>query len=111
MRNCATGLAECTDLYYRTGGPPVEGQRPVSRQEALMISRPSHLWIRLALLLTIAAPAPALASGSGRLLRDVLPTFERLKLDLDARKLRYSGSASIDLRVTTAVDSFQLHSE
>jgi alanyl aminopeptidase len=64
------------------------------------------------LLLALAMPATtALASGSGRLLRDVLPTSERLKLTLDARKSSYTGFAHIDLRVVTAADSFQFHSE
>ena len=62
------------------------------------------------LAFTLAAKS-ALASGSGRLLRDVLPTSERLKLNLDARKKTYSGSAHIDISVKTAVDSFQFHSE
>lgn len=63
-------------------------------------------------LLTCALPAgTATASGSGRLRRDVLPTYERLKLTLDARKPDYSGSAHIALRVAAAVDSFQFHSE
>jgi alanyl aminopeptidase len=53
----------------------------------------------------------AFASGSGRLQRDVLPVSERIKLNLDARKKSYSGSAMIDLRVVAAVDSFQFHSE
>src|SRR6185295_4524495 len=66
----------------------------------------------LALFLVLALPAKTtLASGSGRLLREVLPTAERLKLNLDARKKTYSGTATIDLNVTTAVDSFQFHSE
>jgi len=76
-----------------------------------MLARPSRLVLGLALLLTISVPARGFASGSGRLLRDVLPTSERLKLNLDARKKSYSGSASIQLRATTAVDSFQFHSE
>src|SRR5688572_9610189 len=63
-----------------------------------------------ALLLT-AATNEARASGSERLRREVLPTFERVKLNLDARKPDYTGSASIDLKVVTAVDSFQFHSE
>src|SRR5207245_1318978 len=64
------------------------------------------------LLLALAMPATtALASGSGRLLRDVLPTSERLKLNLDARKASYTGSAHIDLHVVSAADSFQFHSE
>ena len=66
------------------------------------------------LLLTVflaSFASSAFASGSGRLSRDVLPVGEKIKLNLDARKKSYSGSATIDLRATTAVDSFQFHSE
>ncbi|HZI89099.1 MAG TPA: M1 family metallopeptidase [Candidatus Polarisedimenticolia bacterium] len=74
--------------------------------------RSARLRSALVLLFALALPsAPAFASGSGRLLRDVLPTAERLKLNLDARKKGYSGSASIDLSVKAATDSFQFHSE
>jgi len=65
-----------------------------------------------AVVLVLGLPtSTALASGSGRLGRDVLPTYERLKLNLDARKEAYSGSAHVDLRALTSVDSFQFHSE
>jgi len=75
-------------------------------------ARPHALIPGIILLLALAMPATtALASGSGRLLREVLPTSERLKLNLDARKPSYTGSAHIDLRVVAAVDSFQFHSE
>ncbi|HYQ90250.1 MAG TPA: M1 family metallopeptidase [Candidatus Binatia bacterium] len=78
----------------------------------MRFARPSALIPGVILLLALAMPAtPALASGSGRLLRDVLPTSERLKLNLDARKPSYTGSAHIDLHVVVAVDSFQFHSE
>ena len=64
------------------------------------------------LLLSVVIPTKtAVASGSGRLLRDVLPTFEAIKLNLDARKPGYTGSAHIELRVNSATDSFQFHSE
>ena len=62
-------------------------------------------------LIFMVHPGTASASGSGRLRRDVLPTYERLKLNLDARKPGYSGSAHIDLHVVASVDSFQFHSE
>jgi len=74
--------------------------------------RVSTLSTCLVFLLALAFHAgTAAASGSARLQRDVLPTFERLKLSLDARKKSYSGTAHIDLSVKAAVDSFQLHSE
>src|SRR2546428_13681407 len=62
----------------------------------------------LALALTVGTAA---ASGSARLPREVLPTFERIKLNLDARKKSYAGTVHIDLSVKSAVDSFQFHSE
>ncbi len=65
-----------------------------------------------ALLLAPALPTNiALASGSGRLDRDVLPAFERIKLNLDPRRESYSGSARIDVRAVASVDSFRFHSE
>ncbi len=39
----------------------------------------------------------------------VVPTSEALRLDLDASKPDYSGSARIALRVSAATDSFQFH--
>jgi aminopeptidase N len=76
-------------------------------------ARPTGLTLCLIVaLLAFALPAStAMASGSERLRRDVLPTYERIKLTLDARKPDYSGSAHIALRVAAAVDSFQFHSE
>ncbi|HXL15267.1 MAG TPA: M1 family metallopeptidase [Methylomirabilota bacterium] len=63
------------------------------------------------LLLLVLSAGTAAASGSARLPREVLPTFERIKLNLDARKKSYAGTAHIDLSVKSAVDSFQFHSE
>ncbi len=65
----------------------------------------------VAFLVLALSAGNAIASGSGRLRRDVEPTFERLKLNLDARQKSYAGSAHIDLLVKTAVDSFEFHSE
>ena len=66
--------------------------------------------IALAASLTALA-AEALGSGSGRLRRDVEPTFQALKLTLDADKPEYSGSVRIELRANVPADSFQLHAE
>jgi cytosol alanyl aminopeptidase len=61
----------------------------------------------VALLATFAAaPAPALTPDH-RLGHVVVPTSETLKLDLDAAKSGYTGSARIALKVTAATDSFQ----
>src|SRR5438552_7568141 len=74
--------------------------------------RPSTLSTCFVFLLTVPFFAgTGFASGSARLTREVLPTFERIKLNLDARKKSYSGTAHIDLSVKSAVDSFQFHSE
>jgi aminopeptidase N len=67
--------------------------------------------LSVSLLAFFLPSGSAHASGSERLRREVLPTFERIKLNLDARKKDYMGSASIDLQVVTAADSFQFHSE
>ena len=78
-----------------------------------MHQRPTSVAVAL-LTLALAVTALAtdvLASGSGRLRRDVLPTFEAITLNLDADTTDYTGSVRIQLAVKTAVDSFQLHSE
>src|SRR6267143_5535724 len=72
--------------------------------------RPTSILFILALSLAIPAKT-AFASGSERLRRDVAPTFEAIRLNLDPRKPGYSGSARIDLRVSAPTDSFQFHSE
>jgi len=56
-------------------------------------------------------PQAGHASGSGRLDRVVVPTFESVRLVLDARKATYTGSVHVDLKATASADSFQLHSE
>jgi len=54
------------------------------------------------------SPARALTTDH-RLERTVLPTSEALALDIDPSQQGYHGTATIGLRVTAAVDSFQLH--
>ncbi len=60
-----------------------------------------------AVLLLLAAESHA--SDSARLSRNVLPTFESVRLDVDARLKEYSGSVTIELSVRAPVDSFRLH--
>src|SRR5262249_1517401 len=85
--------------------------RPVRRGGSMSLPRSAPV-LGIVLFLALAFPAKsALASGSGRLDRDVLPTSERLKLNLDARQKDYTGTAHIELSVKSAVDSFQFHSE
>ena len=61
-------------------------------------------------LLALLTAAPALALGpEHRLDHAVVPTAEALRLDLDAGKPGYTGSARIALKVATATDSFQFH--
>jgi len=62
-----------------------------------------------------AAAASMTAAEAGdshdpaRLSRDVVPTFEAIRLDLDAGKKGYAGSVTIDLKVESPTDSFRLH--
>ncbi len=58
--------------------------------------------------LLIASRALALTPDH-RLERTVVPTSESLRLDLDAGKPGYGGSARIALKITAATDSFQFH--
>ena len=62
------------------------------------------LWAFAAVL-----PAGVHAQDPARLGADVVPTFEAIRLDLDASKKDYSGSVRIELRVRAACDSFRLH--
>jgi len=62
----------------------------------------------LALAALVAPPARAL-TAQHRLEHAVVPAEERLRLELDARKSDYRGTATIELRVTAATDSFQFH--
>ena len=60
-----------------------------------------------AALLLVAADS--YAADPARLSRDVLPTFETVRLNVDARGKEYSGSVTIELNVRAAADSFRLH--
>ncbi|HXO20145.1 MAG TPA: M1 family aminopeptidase, partial [Thermoanaerobaculia bacterium] len=68
-----------------------------------------------ALAALLLAPAAAYAAASAppapdvRLGDDVAPTFEAVRLDLDAAKADYRGSVRVDLTVRRAVSAFRFH--
>ena len=70
--------------------------------------RPRSLWLTLAIPMTITSPAVA-ADDPARLKRNVVPTFEAIRLDLDPAVKTYSGTATITLDVKSATSSFRLH--
>jgi alanyl aminopeptidase len=68
----------------------------------------------LILLLALAALTPAVrtqAALNNRLERDVLPTFESLKLKLDPSRPDYNGSVHIDLHVAKETETFTLYAK
>src|SRR5919198_386413 len=101
------------------GGAPAEiwgrpkSYTPVVRRPSALNPDPgaSMRSLRPALLALAccAASAPLAAADSGRLSRDVVPTFESVHLVVDATKPGYAGSVRIDLRVNAATDTFQLN--
>lgn len=63
---------------------------------------------RLALVLV----GLSLSAGAvERLGRDVVPTFQAVRLELDARKADYTGSVRIELRVHRPVPAFRFHAK
>jgi len=68
--------------------------------------------IRIMWLVAIMLVASvAHAADDGRLDPNVSPTFERVKLNLDASKTNYNGSVVIDLTVKEPTSTFRLHAE
>src|SRR6476661_2267079 len=67
--------------------------------------------LALALLAALAVPDARALTAQHRLDRVVVPTSEALRLELDAGKTDYSGSARIALKVTAPTDSFELNAE
>ena len=65
--------------------------------------------VALALAGALVAPPATALTAQHRLGHEVVPTFESLRLDLDAGKPGYSGTARIALKVATTTDSIQLH--
>src|ERR1700741_2386949 len=58
--------------------------------------------------LLLAAPASA-ETGSNRLPADVTPTFQSVRLDLDADKADYTGSTRIEINVQKEVSAIRFH--
>src|SRR5690348_4788283 len=76
----------------------------------MLSARPPLAVPSFLVLAVLLGAAPALALGpEHRLDHVVVPTAETLRLDLDAGKPGYTGSARIALKVATATDSFQFH--
>ncbi len=67
---------------------------------------PSFLVLSLSLL-----PAAAQTPDAGRLGRAVVPTFEAIRLDVDADRSPFSGAARIELDVREETEAFRFHAE
>lgn len=61
--------------------------------------------------LALATASPAAEAPDVRLGRDVVPTFQSIRLRLDADKRNYSGSIRTELNVARATAIVQLHAE
>jgi alanyl aminopeptidase len=69
---------------------------------------------RAALALVLVALAPCLATAqtdATRLGRDVLPTFESVRLGVDPARPEFTGTAHVELKVVRATSTFALHAE
>jgi alanyl aminopeptidase len=58
--------------------------------------------------MTITSPSVA-ADDPARLARDVVPTLESIRLDLDPAQKSYKGTATIELKVNAPSESFRFH--
>ncbi|MFV0275968.1 MAG: M1 family aminopeptidase, partial [Parahaliea sp.] len=58
---------------------------------------------------TPEASPPVAKAPSAQLPRDIVPTHYRLHLNIDPRQERFSGSASIEVRLSTALPRFWMH--
>ena len=68
----------------------------------------------IALALVLAALAPPLASAQtegSRLGRDVLPTFESVRLAVDPARPEFTGAAHVELKVVRAASTFAFHAD
>ncbi len=66
----------------------------------------------LILIAAVRSTAPLAAPADDqRLGRDVVPTFEEVRLVVDAGEPTYTGSARVDLRVSRPARSFRFHAE
>ena len=78
---------------------------------------PTRALALLAACLALAPLPPARAQEAAkdapdvRLGRDVVPTFQRLRLRLDPDKRSYSGLVHVELKVANATDTIRFHAE
>ena len=64
------------------------------------------------LALAVLAPTLALAqTDPSRLGRDVLPTFESVRLAVDPARPDFTGSAHVELKVVRAASTFAFHAD
>jgi len=77
---------------------------------SMRLLRPCTLAALLGMVL-IGSPADLRAADDNRLDRDVLPTFESVRLKLDPALPDYSGAVHIDLTVVTPAESFRLYAK
>src|SRR5882724_5289010 len=60
----------------------------------------------------VAAPTGAVEPADpGRLTRDVVPTFESVRLVLDPAQTEYTGTAHVELQVARPTSTFGFHAE
>jgi len=64
-----------------------------------------------AFLAGIASAAAPARADVGRLPTDIVPTFEAIRLDLDADKMDYSGAVRVELKVLKATKTIQFHAQ
>src|SRR2546428_11438025 len=91
------------------------GRRPL---EWLSTGGRMHSWSKIPLALLSLALATVLfvtstaygLTAQHRLGHEAMPTFEDIRLNVDANQPNYTGSVRIALKVAAATDSFQLHS-
>src|SRR5438046_7115509 len=62
-------------------------------------------------MLVFAGTTRAEEAADARLGRDVVPTFQLVRLKLDPDKRSYSGSVHVELRVARATDTLRFHAE
>jgi len=76
-----------------------------------MSRAPRRLLPALLALLALVPAARAADAPDVRLGRDVVPTFQSIRLHLDADRRSYSGTTRTDLKVAKATNTVRLHAE
>ena len=59
----------------------------------------------------LLSAAPGRAADIGRLPTDIRPTFEAVHLNLDPKKMDYTGSVRVELTVAKATNTIQFHAQ